>query len=440
MSSSFFSPEYRKSLFYLGKWAFLALSAGVVGAVTLHGFDMLLDWGSRILFSSRLPLPFFPLLGAVLAGGIVYRFEPSAAGEGIPSYIEGLRYRDGRLSGRQTLFKFWSALATLVTLGNGGVVGPVGRISSGLLSLFGRVLGRFKFDAYDVRTASICGMAAVVGAVFHSSIGGGIFAVEIIQKSEMRYRDLFPAIMSGATAVYVSRALGWQPFYVINANHEVMDLEITWWLLLLAVLVGLFGKGFTTLYGFITKLFRRDTGSRILLKVLIGSALASIIAWSINPHLMGTSNEIVAALLTNDIDLLRGNIGAAIPLVAVIFLLILGKALGNTLTVGSGMSAGFTGPTIMLGMLFGYAAAAALGYQHGSAEFYAFMAAGFSGMLAGTMNTPIAAAVLTIESFGLAYGFPAGIAAVIGFQVNRHHTIYDYSVHEKDEDFGTSPP
>jgi len=36
--------------------------------------------------------------------------------------------------------------------------------------------------------------------------------------------------------------------------------------------------------------------------------------------------------------------------------------------------------------------------------------------------------VITTESFGLQYSFPAGLAAIVGFQVNRHRTIYDYAI------------
>ena len=47
------------------------------------------------------------------------------------------------------------------------------------------------------------------------------------------------------------------------------------------------------------------------------------------------------------------------------------------------------------------------------------------GML---LSSTLAAAVITIEIFGLATSFTAGLAAVIGFQITRHKTIYDYTV------------
>ena len=53
------------------------------------------------------------------------------------------------------------------------------------------------------------------------------------------------------------------------------------------------------------------------------------------------------------------------------------------------------------------------------------MAAGFAGMLASTVNVPLAAAVWAVEVFGLSYSFPAGLSAIIGFQMMRSSFLYD---------------
>lgn len=95
------------------------------------------------------------------------------------------------------------------------------------------------------------------------------------------------------------------------------------------------------------------------------------------------------------------------------------------------MSAGFTGPSALTGMLLGVSASNFLGVEFASPTYFAFMAAGFSGMLASSMNVPLAAAVLSIEVFGLQYSFPAGVSAIVGFQMMRSSTIYDYAFNIK---------
>ncbi|RKX74150.1 MAG: hypothetical protein DRP87_17485 [Spirochaetes bacterium] len=89
---------------------------------------------------------------------------------------------------------------------------------------------------------------------------------------------------------------------------------------------------------------------------------------------------------------------------------------------------GITGPAVIVGMLFGAAAADFLDIPLFSADYFAFVSAGFSALLAGTMNIPLASAIIAVESFGLQYGFPAGVASIIGFQINRFHTVYEYSI------------
>lgn len=76
------------------------------------------------------PVFIWPVAGAAPVGLIIYRIEPRSKGEGIPSYIISLRENNDRLSVRETFFKFWAAILTLGTFGNGGFLGPVGRVTA----------------------------------------------------------------------------------------------------------------------------------------------------------------------------------------------------------------------------------------------------------------------------------------------------------------------
>ena len=134
------------------------------------------------------------------------------------------------------------------------------------------------------------------------------------------------------------------------------------------------------------------------------------------------------ALFTNTHSVLTGIFSDTLPIGLTLIVMLVFKAVFNCLTVGSGMSAGFAGPSILIGMLLGASMAYFLKIPIPSPSYYAFIAAGFSGMLASSMNVPLAAAVITTEIFGLNYSLPAGLAAIIGFQINRHHTIYDYAL------------
>ena len=223
-----FNKEYRRSLLFLAKWTFVAILSGCIGTAVVQGFNYLLTQIAILTEQSFSFLPAWTIAGAAICGLILYRFSPGSAGEGIPSYLNGLHKHKGILNPKETAFKFLAALTTLGTYGNGGIVGPLGRVSAGIMSFFAVKFKRLRFNDWDIRTATICGLAAAVGTIFHSSIGGGVFAVEIVQKSEMRYRDLFPAILSSSTAVFICKAFGWQSFYPINAVPEFMSPNLLW--------------------------------------------------------------------------------------------------------------------------------------------------------------------------------------------------------------------
>ena len=359
-------------------------------------------------------------------GAVIYRVTPEAAGEGIPSYLRSLRHLQARLPLTVTLCKYFAALLTLSTFGNGGVVGPLGRVSAGLMSWITDRLKKIGFEQADRRTAVICGMSAAVAALFHSPVGAGIFAVEIIQRAKMGYKDIFPSVLSGITSVIFCRLFNSEPFYEVPLMPGSFDLGLVFPLLLMAVVAGLAGGGYVRLYAVMVRVFKRDHGN-VLMKVLIGSAIAGAGAWLVNPLLLGTSNGMFRALFDGrPADLLpEAFIPHAVP--ALLLMLVL-KALFNCITVGSGMNAGFTGPAILVGMLLGAAFALLLGIEPGSAGYFVFLVAGFSGMLAGAMNVPLASVIMAVELFGPEAVLPAGPAAVIGFQVNRHATIYDFAL------------
>lgn len=424
--------ETLKSYKYLLTWSSISLVSGILGVLTVQSFVFLSSSIGSFISDSTIPTILWPLIGALVTGGVIYRLSIGSAGEGIPSYINGLIHDNGSLSFKVTFYKFFAALVTLTTFGNGGVVGPLGRVSAGLSSKVVTLIQRvFKSEHQeDIRVAAICGMAAVTGAVFHASIGGGLFAVEIVQRKSLHYKDIFPAILSSSTAVLLSKAMGWGSFYKLTTVDEFMDTSMVGWLLLFTIFVGLTGGLYSLTYQKIAKLTHRSEGN-IIPKVVVGSLIAFIITFAVNPDLLGTSKPVFAALFSGDIAGLTGRLGGMGYTSIVLLIIIVVKILGNCITVGSGMSAGFTGPSALVGMLLGVSASHMLGIELGSPTYFAFIAAGFAGMLSSTMNVPLAAAIISIEVFGLQYSFPAAVSAVIGFQMMRQSTIYDYTYKNK---------
>ncbi|MDC7233300.1 MAG: chloride channel protein [Spirochaetales bacterium] len=447
MSLSFSSLIKKNSSFRnLLVWSLIAVVSAFIGNFTVQGFLYLFHGMTSALASvKRVPLWLWPLAGALPTGLIIYAIVPSSMGEGIPSYLEGVRKRGGRLPVRETVFKSMAALITLGTYGNGGFVGPVGRMSAGFMSAAGRLTERFTgrrlIDPALQPLFPICGMAAAVAALIHSPIGAGIFAVEIILKTNMRYRQLFPAILASSISVYLAKHLGFEPVLMIHASQVHMEVILLLEILVVTVCAGFAGKAFILVYSGVSRLFQRDqllSPVRQTSYLLIGSGVSSALVL-VNLNLLGKGFPVQSALMHYNPDILRGILPESLPLFVVIFILIQVKGLGNIFTVGSGMSAGFTGPAVMMGMMMGAAFADLFGIVPESPEYFALLAAGFAGYFASIMNTPIAAAIIVIELFGLYYSLPAGLAAVVGYMVNQNHTLYDLALEEREEKLEDQP-
>ena len=136
----------------------------------------------------------------------------------------------------------------------------------------------------------------------------------------------------------------------------------------------------------------------------------------------------MAAVARPDRGVLYGSLSATTSIAVVALVRVLSRTISSFLTIGSGLSTGLMGPAILVGLLLAVAAAEILGVDVGSPAYFAYLATGFAGIIASTMNVPVAAAIMTLELFGARFGLPAGIAAVVGFQINRHRTLYDFAI------------
>lgn len=416
--------EERRSLRYLWKWTLIALVSGAVGVTVTYGFVFLLNGVNALLPRNFLLLP-WAIGAALIVSGIFHRFCPDAWGEGFPSYRHGLTHHYGVFPPRVTLVKLATGFFTLATYGNGGITGPLGRVTSGLTSQLFRKVLRHRGERYEVRLAAICGMAACLGAIFHSSLGAGFFAVEVSGKKQLGYFDLFPAILSSSFATLLAKSFHLTPFYQFQTPQLDLTFHHLGLIALVALAAGVIGKGFNRFYQCIAAALKEARSRRPMLTAAGGTIVAMALVLLINPELLGTSNSFLASLTGNE-PLIYGNLPTATPVFLACGVMIILKLFASTLTLASGMNVGFTGPTVIIGMLIGEGCASIFGLPHLSPDSYALMAAGFSAMLGSTINVPLSAAILGIELFGLHFGFPCAFAAVIGFQINRGSNLYDY--------------
>ncbi|MCG8481174.1 MAG: chloride channel protein, partial [Spirochaetales bacterium] len=273
--------------------------------------------------------------------------------------------------------------------------------------------------------------AAVFAAVFHAPLAGALFAVEVIRTDTLQYHQLFPAALASVTAVFAARALGWYAPVAASVPPFVADIDLLLPVVAVAAITGGLGLAYTGLYRRIAALFGRDKGSVHLVPLTIGMVATAALGVGIGPALAGTSQGLFARLVSGELSAVTVSLAPGLTVIPALLFISIGKIVGSCLTIGSGMSAGFIGPAVLVGTLTGAIAGTLMGTPLGSSQYTTLMVAGLSGMLAATVNTPLAAAVLVVELFEPGYGVPAGLSSILAFQIARVSTIYDVALENR---------
>lgn len=407
----------------------IALVTGSVSASAVFLFDLSLDAVYRLtaapIGTSRLLIP---VAGALAVGLLILRKVPEAGGEGIPSYIASVDFAEGRMDLAATILKFPATVITLGFLGSGGTVGPLARIGGGLGSLLTGVtrLSPAEGPGAGMRTGAVCGVSGAVAAIFHSPLGGALFAAEILRRESMRYSDLFSALLSGSVSYSVySFVLGGEPFFLFPSPAPALSGYDAIWLPFVAILAGATGMVFIFSYERAWAAFRHMRGGRPS-RALAAGLLLSAALWLSGGWAHGISREYAARLSAGDFSGPSSFPFFETDIVMALLVFIALKILLTTVTVGSGLSGGFTGPLLLIGASAGAMTALMAGAPAGSSTYYSLMACGISATLSATLNIPLGAIVLTMSLFGSNYVLPAAAGGSIAFLIFKNRTVYRY--------------
>jgi len=418
--------DHRESLRYIAFVLPVAAIAGVVGSAAVALFDFLLTALQRAALLAPHASFLLPVAGALATGSLILRFFPGAGGEGVPLYLVAVNRDGGRFRFMDTLLKFPATILTLGSFGSGGIVGPLIRICSGFTSFVsGRLLSPLGIlRSGELRTPAICGASAAVGAIFHAPLAGGLFAAEVLRREDLRYKDIFPAILAGMAGTISSiYLLGREPVFRIDAPRASIEPRILLWLPLVALFSGGIGMAFVFVFERTAKFLARMRLGQPA-RALIGSVPAALIFLLLGRGPLGASMGVFDGLARGDLGaILQGGpvVENALLLLALVIAV---EAAATSFTVGSGMSGGFTGPLVILGIAGGAFMSLLAGMPPGEPGYYLFLACGLPAILGAAMNVPIAAVLLSIELFGVDYTLPAAAGGIISFLLFKTRSIY----------------
>jgi CIC family chloride channel protein len=355
-----------------------------------------------------------PSVGGLVYGLIAYalwRWRP----RDIVDAIEANALHGGRMSLSDSM------RLTALTILSAGVGASVGmeaaftQLGSGTASRIGRAL---HLRRNDLRTFVGCGAAAAIAAAFNAPLAGAFYAFELIIGS-YTLATLVPVVVAAVMATVVARELfGEEPIFIVFAQ---VDLIAEHYLLL--ALVGLAAGGLAVA-AMLGVTYVEQAARRLSLPVwarpAVGGLLLGLCALQF-PQILGSGHGGILHMIA------AGSTGFELWL---LIGLIVAKAAGSAVSIGSGFRGGMFSSALYIGSLFG-AASSLVVHRYlpwAPPDEAVFVLAGMGAVAAGVVGAPMTMIFLVLEStadFSATMGVT--VAVVISSLVVRHWFGYSFA-------------
>lgn len=406
----------------------LTLTIGLVAGLSAVGLHELIRWLTEDVFGrlseeldelGDLAVVVPLVLGALIVGPLVALVATEAKGHGVPEVIEAVAVRGGRIRPRVAWVK---AAASAITIGSGGSAGREGPIVQIGASFGSMIVRPFRMSDRRRKTFVAAGAAAGIAAIFNAPLAGVFFALEVILRS-FTPRGFSTVVVAAVVSNAVWRVLvGSDPVLDAEAYKLNEPIELVFYgaLGIAAAVVALaFVK---TLY-VVEDWFESSTVPPVLRPALgaVGVGLIGVASIDLlGPGLTGINEALAGEFTTR-----------------ALLLLIIGKILATSLTLGSGASGGVFSPSLFMGSMLG----AAFGdlvtelFPTTSAPAGAYAVVGMAAVFAAAAQAPMSSIFIVFEmtnDFGLIMPLMLACAAsAVVYHALDRESIYTEKIKRK---------
>jgi chloride channel protein, CIC family len=356
----------------------------------------------------------FPVAGSLGIGFLLYRYFPDARGSGVPQTKAALFARDGRITLRTVLGKFFCTSATLASGIPLGREGPSVQVGAGIGSVLGRLLG---LRPQQVKRLIPVGAAAAIAAAFNTPMAAVLFSLEEIV-GDLNAPVMGAVVMASATSWAVLRVfLGNHPLFKVPQYQLVHPLEFAIYAIL-GVAGGLVSVAFTKLLLGIRARFLRFPRNTVWFQPVAGGLLVGLMGWFV-PQVMGVGYGFVG-------DALNGNMAFKMMLLLVVM-----KLFAVTASYASGNAGGIFGPSLFIGAMLGGVVGTT---AHHFLPLYtstpgAYALVGMGAVFAGVVRAPMTSVLMIFEmTQDYAVIVPLMIANLVSLFIAsrlQHEPIYE---------------
>ena len=374
-----------------------ALVIGLIGGLVAEGLLELIYFFTNLCFYGKLSFAIsspahnhlglwvmlIPPIGGLIVGVMVYYWEPTLKGHGIPEAMEAVLFGHSRMRLRVAFLK---PLATALAIGTGGpfgAEGPIIQTGAACGSLFGQLVG---LTPYYRRVLLAAGAAAGMAATFTAPMAGILVAVELLL-FEFRARSFIPVSIAAAVATGVRiHFVGWAPLFPTPA-YKITGMNELWLFAGMGILMGIVGIAMIRALFWIEDFFDHLPIKRALIwSPAIGAAILGAIGY-FYPQVFGTGYDTIRDMLNNRLtpaDLLGVSVAKFWALV---------------ISLGSGTTGGVFAPSLIVGGGIGgaYGIACRHFFPHlvSNPAFYALVA--MAGVFGGIARAPFTSIVFLFE-------------------------------------------
>lgn len=279
---------------------------------------------------------FFPVVGSIAMGYLLFRYFPNARGSGIPQTKAALYAREGRITLRTVFGKFFCTSATLASGIPLGREGPSVQVGAGIASVLRRFLG---LNPEKVKSLLPVGAAAAIAAAFNTPLAAVLFSLEEVV-GDLHAPVIGSVVLASATSWLVLRGLlGNSPLFKVPQYQLVHPAEFVFYGVL-GVAGGVVSVAFTKLLLGLRQKFLSFPRKTVWFQPVAGGLLVGLIGWFV-PQVLGVGYGYVG-------DALNGKM--AIDLMALLVLL---KLITVATSYASGNAGGIFGPALFIGAMLG---------------------------------------------------------------------------------------
>ena len=325
---------------------------------------------------------FIPTIGSLGVGYLLFRFFPDARGSGVPQTKAALYAREGRISLKTPLGKFFCTAATLASGIPLGREGPAVQVGAGIASVLGRKLG---LSPEKVKALIPVGAAAAVAAAFNTPLAAVLFSLEEVV-GDLHAPVLGSVVLASATSWAVLRLLlGNHPLFEVPQYQLVHPAEFALYAVL-GVAGGLVSAAFTRLLLGLREKFLAFPRKTLWFQPVVGGLLVGLMGWFV-PQAMGVGYGHVGAAL-------NGNM--AWKLMALLLVL---KLVSVAVSYASGNAGGIFGPSLFMGAMLG-GVVGTIGYRFFPGHVAtpgAYALVGMGTAFAGIVRAPMTSVVMIFE-------------------------------------------